>query len=335
MALRFRRSVKIAPGVHLNVGKKSASIRFGGKGFGITTGTAGTRVSAGIPGTGIYATQKLDGATGSRRSSAAASAVPQRTSMSLRDAAVQAGPAEGGFGFPGWWLTGAIVGVLGTLSGAYAALPFAALCGYMVWRRLSSTKYKALTSIRTASGNPSSEADDAVRTAASQAEDSWTVQRAAGLYFAMREQPGQAVSYLGKALGMFPGDKRALASATADAAIDADQLDYAIAVLEPFLAAAAPDEDDLDAVLISMLGLALQKKGDPTRALEVVNRLPLRRRNLSQALLLGLCVRGLAKHAMGKKADAERDMDRVYAADPGFPFLSEARAMMAASAPAS
>jgi endonuclease YncB( thermonuclease family) len=54
MGWRFRKSIKLLPGVRVSVGKKSASIRFGGKygGTGLsTTGRKTSRIS--IPGTGI------------------------------------------------------------------------------------------------------------------------------------------------------------------------------------------------------------------------------------------------------------------------------------------
>ncbi len=66
MGWRFRRSVKIAPGIRLNVGSRSASVRFGPKGLGYTVGTKGSRVSASIPGTGISYSQKLPSAQPSR-----------------------------------------------------------------------------------------------------------------------------------------------------------------------------------------------------------------------------------------------------------------------------
>ncbi|MEA5153234.1 DUF4236 domain-containing protein [Raineyella sp.] len=63
MGWGFRRSVKIAPGVRLNLGKKSASVRFGGRGFGVTKSTTGrTTVSGGIPGTGVYYRETVKGA---------------------------------------------------------------------------------------------------------------------------------------------------------------------------------------------------------------------------------------------------------------------------------
>lgn len=58
MAIRFRKTFKVAPGLKLNLGKKSASVRIGGKNFGHTIGTAGRTTSASIPGTGLGITTK-------------------------------------------------------------------------------------------------------------------------------------------------------------------------------------------------------------------------------------------------------------------------------------
>jgi hypothetical protein len=61
MAWGFRKSKRLLPGVRLNIGKRGASVRVGGKGLGYTTGTSGSRVSASIPGTGLSYRQKLSG----------------------------------------------------------------------------------------------------------------------------------------------------------------------------------------------------------------------------------------------------------------------------------
>src|SRR6478735_498414 len=54
VGLRFRKSFKIAPGVQLNVRKKSTGISFGGKGLRNTLNSTGRRTSSvGIPGTGL------------------------------------------------------------------------------------------------------------------------------------------------------------------------------------------------------------------------------------------------------------------------------------------
>jgi hypothetical protein len=53
MGLRFRKSIKIVPGVRLNVGLKRASFSFGGRGFTYNIGSKGSRVTVSIPGSGL------------------------------------------------------------------------------------------------------------------------------------------------------------------------------------------------------------------------------------------------------------------------------------------
>jgi hypothetical protein len=50
---RFRRSIKILPGVRWNIGKNSTSFSFGPRGLKYTIGTQGSRTTVGIPGTGL------------------------------------------------------------------------------------------------------------------------------------------------------------------------------------------------------------------------------------------------------------------------------------------
>jgi hypothetical protein len=53
MGFRFRRSIKILPGLRLNLSGSGASVSVGPRGFHYTVGPKGTRVTAGIPGTGL------------------------------------------------------------------------------------------------------------------------------------------------------------------------------------------------------------------------------------------------------------------------------------------
>ncbi len=59
MGWRFRRSVKILPGVRLNVGKRGLGLSAGPRGAKVSVNTKGQmRRSAGVPGTGLsYTTQ--------------------------------------------------------------------------------------------------------------------------------------------------------------------------------------------------------------------------------------------------------------------------------------
>ena len=66
MGFRFRKSIKIAPGVKLNLNKKSAGVTFGGKGFHYTVNSNGkTTKSVGVPGTGLYYSTTSGGGSGS------------------------------------------------------------------------------------------------------------------------------------------------------------------------------------------------------------------------------------------------------------------------------
>ena len=69
MGTRFRKSFKIAPGVRVNLGKKSSSVSFGSKGARHTISSTGRRTTTvGIPGTGISYTKNHSNNKTSNRS---------------------------------------------------------------------------------------------------------------------------------------------------------------------------------------------------------------------------------------------------------------------------
>lgn len=59
MGFRFRRTIKVAPGVRLNIGKNGVSTSIGKRGAGITFGKNGTTAHVGIPGTGMSYTTRV------------------------------------------------------------------------------------------------------------------------------------------------------------------------------------------------------------------------------------------------------------------------------------
>lgn len=70
MGLRFRKSFKVAPGVKVNLNKKSTSVTFGGKGVHKTYSSSGKKTtSVGIPGTGAYYTTSSGGGSSSKKPS--------------------------------------------------------------------------------------------------------------------------------------------------------------------------------------------------------------------------------------------------------------------------
>ena len=71
MGFRFRKSVKIAPGVRLNIGKKSVGISAGVKGARVSVNSSGRKTTTvGLPGTGLsYSkTEKIGGRKTTTRS---------------------------------------------------------------------------------------------------------------------------------------------------------------------------------------------------------------------------------------------------------------------------
>ena len=60
MGFRFRKSIKVLPGVRVNVGKKGASLTVGGRGATANISKRGVSTTVGIPGTGLsYTTQHV------------------------------------------------------------------------------------------------------------------------------------------------------------------------------------------------------------------------------------------------------------------------------------
>lgn len=67
MGFRFRRSIRIAPGLRINVGKRGVSLSAGVRGASVTVGPRGTYSNVGIPGTGLSYRQKVGGGSEQRR----------------------------------------------------------------------------------------------------------------------------------------------------------------------------------------------------------------------------------------------------------------------------
>lgn len=59
MGILFRKRIKIAKGIHLNVSKSGTSLSVGPRGAKVTIGKKGVYTNVGIPGTGLYARQKI------------------------------------------------------------------------------------------------------------------------------------------------------------------------------------------------------------------------------------------------------------------------------------
>jgi hypothetical protein len=60
MGFRFRRSIRLAPGIRLNLTSRGLSATVGPRGTSINVGPRGTYANVGIPGTGLSSRARLD-----------------------------------------------------------------------------------------------------------------------------------------------------------------------------------------------------------------------------------------------------------------------------------
>ena len=57
--MKFRKRIKIAPGVNLNLSNSGISGTFGPRGASVNVGKKGVHANLGVPGTGLYTRQRL------------------------------------------------------------------------------------------------------------------------------------------------------------------------------------------------------------------------------------------------------------------------------------
>lgn len=69
MGWTFRKRVKIAKGVNLNLSKSGIGVSVGGKGLSASTGKRGTYINTSIPGTGISKRTKIGGSKSRKKAS--------------------------------------------------------------------------------------------------------------------------------------------------------------------------------------------------------------------------------------------------------------------------
>lgn len=65
MGWRYRKRIKILPGIHINISKSGISTNVGVKGASVTFGPKGTYVNTGLPGTGLYQRDRISGSDNS------------------------------------------------------------------------------------------------------------------------------------------------------------------------------------------------------------------------------------------------------------------------------
>lgn len=68
MSFRYRKSIKLLPGVRLNIGKRGTSFTLGRRGASVNVGRQSSHLNVGIPGSGLsYRTSLDDGQSDQHR----------------------------------------------------------------------------------------------------------------------------------------------------------------------------------------------------------------------------------------------------------------------------
>lgn len=79
MGLRLRKSIKIMPGLKINLSKSGASLTVGKAGACVNVSKRGTRTTVGLPGTGISYSAQVGTDTSTRRAPYGTAAMPIAT----------------------------------------------------------------------------------------------------------------------------------------------------------------------------------------------------------------------------------------------------------------
>jgi len=87
MGVRFRKRIRLAPGLHLNVSGSGLSLSAGPRGASMTFGSRGTFLNSGIPGTGLYSRGRIDepGAASTRTSNSDVTTIKMSVTISVED----------------------------------------------------------------------------------------------------------------------------------------------------------------------------------------------------------------------------------------------------------
>ncbi|AMR88394.1 MULTISPECIES: DUF4236 domain-containing protein [Bacillus] len=79
MGFKFRKSIKVAPGVKINVTHKGVGVSAGVKGASISTGPSGSRITTSLPGTGISYEQRISKKKGTKQRTSSSDSAIQNT----------------------------------------------------------------------------------------------------------------------------------------------------------------------------------------------------------------------------------------------------------------
>lgn len=132
MGFKFRKSVKLAPGVKLNFGKKGLGMSVGGKGARFSVSSSGrTTASFGIPGTGLSYSTSLGG----KKKRTTKKTTTKTTASMTRKARKPASPLTKIFWGIFWLICCfaiAVYGIINIAQGGWFTAAFGLICCFFI-----------------------------------------------------------------------------------------------------------------------------------------------------------------------------------------------------------
>jgi len=297
MGIRFRRSMKLAPGVRLNMSKGGLGVSVGKRGARIGIGPRGAYTSAGIPGTGLYTINYMGKGKKSQRAASPASSsslpVPEEVA------------ATSGVG---WFLI--FVGVVWFLFNQLWGSIFLVLVILVFFSRFQvAGRFKK--------ANRAREAGRYVEAARNLEEVRLKKPGLKGLNYLLgltwqqAGEPGKAAPYYEEHLKQQFEDHRArfnLAACYAD-----DRPEDALALLQSL-----PIEYKQELPVIILMGFLFLQLNRPELAVEVLEKGPVRTRKMDESILAFRYHLGLAYKRTGRNRKALTQLRKVYAENMEF-----------------
>jgi tetratricopeptide (TPR) repeat protein len=335
MSFRFWRRVRLAPGVTLNLSKSNASLSFGPRGAKYTVSPRGNRATAGLPGTGLFYTVH-DRKRSGRGGAAPAPRVPQRDRLNLGFFQRLMTPAE-----EKHFIDGIRALNEGDQDSALTALeeardlPDAAWMAGMIRLRLEDLD-AAKAHFRYALGNLSelgalfSKYEIAAQASLPITSDLFAhvFPRERGTRLALVEiaqlqgRHDDALTHIERLLEIDATDPVVLLS-FAELALDTPDVR---ALMDRVVRATADvvNETPVDTAILLYRGRALAALGMPDAAIDVFTLANRRRKDRPDGLIHQIRYeRAVLYKQIGRKAQARREFERLYAEDPSFEDVRE------------
>ena len=330
MAFRFWRRVRLAPGVTLNLSKSNASLSLGPRGAKYTISPRGNRATAGLPGTGLFYTVHDRNRSG-RGGTAPAPSVLQRDRLKLGFFQRLMTPAE-----EKRFIDGIRALNEGDQDAGLAALeeagdlPDAAwMAGMIRLRRedFDAAKAHFEYALRRLDdlGSLFGKYEIAAQASLPITSDIFAhvLPRERGTRLALveiaqlQERHDDAMAHVEKLLDIDPTDPVVQLS-FAELALDTSE-DRALMDRVVRATAHVENETPVDTAILLYRGKALAALGMPDAAIDVLTLANRRRKDRPEGLMHQICYdRAMLYEQGGGRAQARREFEWLYAADPSF-----------------